>query len=232
MRVMMNRSRLVYSRMRRLSGDLSAEQRESTASMARANSYSDRRRGARVIRIYLQDKKLISSGNPFNRLIKSLQISMTRRAADRAFAAIPCELEAAATISFRRLLVDVDQFANAIPAINNIATIAAVACVLPTYFLRLSPVTYRVILSLGVVCGLSMLGIVTAVTLLNPLPHPYLRFFTIELIIAFSPFTVGLIAALALIGQATRVGIWSTAVLFCVVLDWIGISILVLTLRP
>jgi hypothetical protein len=46
----------------------------------------------------------------------------------------------------------------------------------------------------------------------------------------FSPLVVVLIAILARINPVTRVGLWSTVVLACVILDWAGISLLILGL--
>jgi hypothetical protein len=181
------------------------------------------------LRVFLQEKQIKPSANRSNGMSDA---SMTLGIAGRAFASFSCELDAAATLSYRRPLVDVGQFANAIPVINNISTAAAIACVLPTYFLQLRLLTYRVVLSLGIVCAVSTLAIAIPVSLLCPSPHQYARFDSIFPIIIFSPFNVVLIAILAGIKQATRVGIWSTVVLFCVIFDWVGIAVLVLVLQP
>jgi hypothetical protein len=125
--------------------------------------------------------------------------------------------------------MDTEQFVNALPAINNVSTVASILCVLPTYVLRLQPATYRVVLSLGIIFGLSMSAVAMA-AVLWPYPHPYDRLFTVLLLIYFSPFVVVLIAILARIKRITRVGLWSSVVLACVILDWAGISLLFLGL--
>jgi hypothetical protein len=116
--------------------------------------------------------------------------------------------------------VDLYQFSNSIVAINNISTIAAIACVLPTYFLDLRPTVYRLILSLGIVCAFAtaLVAISTA------------EFFLIFDILLFSPFVIVLIVLLASIKLLTRVVLWSTIVLTCVVFDWLGFKWLLLAL--
>jgi hypothetical protein len=121
--------------------------------------------------------------------------------------------------------MDIEQFANAIPAINNSSTIASIACVVPTYFLRLQPATYRLVLSLGIIFGLSISAVVIA-AVFWPYPHGFDRVFIVLLLIYFSPLVVVLIAILARIKRITRVGSWSSIVLVCVILDWAGMSFL------
>ena len=120
---------------------------------------------------------------------------------------------------------------DAIPAVNNLSTSAAIACVLPTYFLELRPPIYRCVLSLGIVFGLAILAIGIA-TVVWPLTHQYSRGDAIFPVIVFSPFVIVLIAILARMGRVTRVGLWSTVVLACVILDWAGIAWLMLVLEP
>ncbi len=104
-----------------------------------------------------------------------------------------------------------DQIFDALPLINHIATIAAIGFVLPTYFVRLRPATYRLVLSLGIAFALTGLAaeIVVAVFI-----APYL------MVLIFPPFTVALIGILLRIGRVNRVGLWSTVVLVCVIIDW------------
>ncbi|WP_448044829.1 hypothetical protein [Bradyrhizobium liaoningense] len=125
--------------------------------------------------------------------------------------------------------MDIEQFVDAIPAINNVSTVASILCVLPTYFLRLQPATYRLVLSLGIVFDLSIFAIAMTVVLW-PFSHQYDRFFVLHLFAFFSPLVVVLIAILARIKHVTRVGLWSTVVLASVILDWAGISMLILAL--
>jgi hypothetical protein len=127
--------------------------------------------------------------------------------------------------------VDVHQFANAMPAINNLSTIAAIVCVLPTYFLHLRPATYGLILSLGILCGLSTLAIAITTTFFDPAPGQWSRDAALFPVFVFSPLVVVLIAMLAWIKQVTRVGLWSTVVLFCVIFNWAGIAGLLLALQ-
>lgn len=125
--------------------------------------------------------------------------------------------------------MDTEQFVDAIPAINNFSTVASIVCVLPTYFIRLKPTTYRLVLSLGIVFGLSILA-VAMTTVIWPLAPHFDRFITIFMLVHFTPFVVVLIAILACIKRITRVGLWSTVVLACVILDWAGIAGLVFAL--
>ena len=127
--------------------------------------------------------------------------------------------------------MDVHQFANAMPAINNLSTIAAIVCVLPTYFLHLRPAIYRLILSVGILCGLSTLVIAITTTFFDPAPTQWSRGAALFPVAAFSPLVVVLIAILAWIKQVTRVSLWSTVVLFCVIFNWAGISGLLLALQ-
>lgn len=125
--------------------------------------------------------------------------------------------------------MDIDQLLDAVPAINDFSTVASIVCVLPTYFFRLQPATYRLVLSLGILIGLSTLAVEMTVVL-GPFSHQYDRLFVFDLIFAFSPLVVVLIARLARIRHVTRVGLWSTVVLASVILDWAGISMLILAL--
>lgn len=107
--------------------------------------------------------------------------------------------------------MDADQIFDALPAINHVSTLAAIGCVLPTYFLHLRPATYRVFLSLGIAFSLARLGAeITVIVFVTP--H--------LLAFIFPPFTVALIGILARITRITRVGLWSTVVLICVIVDW------------
>jgi len=121
------------------------------------------------------------------------------------------------------------QIFNALPTINNLSTVAAVGCVFPTYFLHLRSRTYRWILSLGIASGLATLAVTIIATLLYIAPHhsdaPFFIF-------CFSPLNIVLIAILVCIQRITWVGLWSTVVLVCAVINWTGISLLVLALQP
>jgi hypothetical protein len=66
-------------------------------------------------------------------------------------------------------------------------------------------------------------------TVFWPLSDVYREAVIIQ-VAGFSPLVVVLIAILARIKRVTRVGLWSTVVLACVIVDWIGISWLVLAL--
>ncbi|MBR0959849.1 hypothetical protein [Bradyrhizobium japonicum] len=125
--------------------------------------------------------------------------------------------------------MDVDQFLEAIPATNNVSTVASILCVLPTYFLRLEPATYRLVLSVGIVFGLSILAFAMTTVIWPFAPH-FDRFITVFRFVVFSPFVIVLIAILACIKRITRVGLWSTVVLACVILDWAGIALFMLAL--
>ena len=131
----------------------------------------------------------------------------------------------------RRQFMDANHFTDAIATINNFSTVASIVCVLPTYFLRLEPTTYRIVLSVGIVFGLSTLAFAMT-TIFWPLPHQYSRDDAIFPVVVFSPLVVVLIAILARIKRATRVGLWSTVVLACVIVDWAGISWLMLVVQP
>jgi hypothetical protein len=121
---------------------------------------------------------------------------------------------------------------NAIPAINNLSAIASVGCVFPTYFLSLRPPTYRLILSLGIVFGLSTLAIAIAILIYFPFSSPGLRDYWINIFETLSPLNIVLVGVLTCIRLVNRVGFWSTVVLACVIVDWAGISFLFLALRP
>src|ERR1035437_962414 len=128
-------------------------------------------------------------------------------------------------------VMDADRFTDMIAAINNFSTLASIVCVLPTYFLRLRPATYRLVLSLGVVFGLLTLAFAMT-TCVWPLPHQYSRDDVIRPVIVFSPFVVVLLAILVRIKRVSRVGLWSTVVLVCAIVDWAGISWLMLVVQP
>ena len=137
-----------------------------------------------------------------------------------------------ARMLIRRPSVEFHQFANTMPAINDLSTIAAIACILPTYFLRLRPATYRLVLSLGIACGLSTLAIATTTVFFDPIPGQWSRYAALLPVVVFSPLVVALLAILGWIKQVTRVGLWSTLVLACVIVNWAGISVLTLVLQP
>jgi hypothetical protein len=69
-------------------------------------------------------------------------------------------------------------------------------------------------------------------TVFWPLSYQYSRFDAILPIVLFSPLVIALIATLARIKRVSRVGLWSTAVLACVIVDWAGISWLMLVVEP
>ncbi|MBH5400897.1 hypothetical protein HZZ13_24415 [Bradyrhizobium sp. CNPSo 4010] len=125
--------------------------------------------------------------------------------------------------------MDIDQLVSAIPAINDFSTVASIVSVLPTYFLRLQPATYRLVLSLGIVFGLSTFAI-GMTPVLWPFSHQYDRLLVFNVVTHFSPLVIVLIVILACIGHVTRVGLWSTVVLASVILDWTGMSMLLLAL--
>lgn len=104
-----------------------------------------------------------------------------------------------------------DQIFDALPLINHVATIAAIGVVLPTYFVRLRPATYRLVLSLGIAFALARLAAEIAVAVFIA---PYL------MVGIFPPFTVVLIGILVRIARVNRVSLWSTVVLVCVIIDW------------
>ncbi|WP_028137695.1 hypothetical protein [Bradyrhizobium japonicum] len=118
--------------------------------------------------------------------------------------------------------MDTEQLVDAMPAINDISTVASIVCVLPTYFIRLQPAAYRLVLSLGIISGLSTLAVAVA-TIVWPAPHQFDRLAIFSPVVYFSPLVVILIAVLANIALVSRVGVWSTVVLACLVLDWAGI---------
>jgi len=120
------------------------------------------------------------------------------------------------------------EFFNAIPMVNHLSTIAAIGCVFPTYFLDLHPLAYRCTLFVGIVIGLST-WIVTIMGTVMDGSSQYL--WAIYFVLVFSPLNIVLIAILANIRRIARVGLWSTVVLACVVIDWAGISLLVLAVE-
>lgn len=127
--------------------------------------------------------------------------------------------------------MDAKQYTEAIAAINNFSTVASFVCVLPTYFLRLQPAIYRIVLSLGILFGLSSLAFAMT-TIFWPLPHQYSREDAIFPVVVFSPLVIVLIAVLTRIRRVTRVGLWNTVILACVFVDWVGISLLMLIVQP
>ena len=120
--------------------------------------------------------------------------------------------------------MDATDIVNAIPAINNFFTIASIGCVTPTYFLRLRPETYRLMLSVGIVFGLSTLAIAITALFLYPFPFQPSRYFAIFRLVIFSPLNLVLIIILPRIKRITRISLWSTVVLVSVIVDWAGIS--------
>ena len=108
---------------------------------------------------------------------------------------------------------------NAMPTINNLCTIASLGCVIPTYFLDLRPTTYRLILSSGIVFGLSTWALMTTLDFSCSffIPWPFMNSFP----------NVVLVAILAGITRITRVNLWSTVVLTCAMVDWAGFSAIV-----
>ena len=127
--------------------------------------------------------------------------------------------------------MDTGQLVNAIPAINHVSTVISIVCLLPTYFLRLRPATYRFVLSIGIVFGLATLA-VAVTTVFWPFPDQYSRNDVISPVVLFSPLAVVLVAVLVCIKRIVRVGLWSTVVLACIIVDWAGVSWLMLVLQP
>ena len=118
--------------------------------------------------------------------------------------------------------MDAEQIIRAIPMINHLSTIAAIGCVFPTYFLHLRPATYRLILSVGIIFGLSTLAIGITALLVGPLDD-FSRYVAIVTLVSFSPLVVVLTAILVGIKRVSRVVLWNTVVLTCVILDWAGV---------
>jgi len=126
--------------------------------------------------------------------------------------------------------MDTEKIVGAIVTVNDLSTVASILCVLPTYFLRLQPATYRLVLSLGIVFGLSTLAF--AMTSLFWLPASWHFRAALALpVVGFSPLLVVLVAVLAGIKRVTRVGLWSTVVLVCVIVDWAGFSAIMWALK-
>ena len=136
------------------------------------------------------------------------------------------------TISVQGPIMDTMNLVNAIPAINNFFTIASIGCVTPTYFFRLRPETYRLMLSLGIVFGLSTLAFAIAILVYFPFSSPGLRDYWISIFENCSPLYIVLVGILLCIGRVNRAGFWSTVVLACVIVNWAGVSFLFLVLRP
>jgi hypothetical protein len=128
--------------------------------------------------------------------------------------------------------VDAYRLANALPVINNVFTIGSIVCVFPTYFIRLHAKTYRLILSLGIVSGLSIFAITIAILLYFPFLNPELRQYWISIFENCSPFDFVLVAILLCIGRVNHVGFWNTVVLLCVAINWAGVSFILLALQP
>ncbi len=87
----------------------------------------------------------------------------------------------------------------------------------------------RLVLSLGIIFGLPTL-MTAMTTVFWPVLHQFLRWIIVLQVVAFSPLVVVLIAILASVAYVTGVGVWSTVVLACVLLDWVGISALLFAL--
>jgi hypothetical protein len=68
-------------------------------------------------------------------------------------------------------------------------------------------------------------------TVFWPLAQQYYREIVILQVVVFSPLAFVLVAMLAGIKRVTRVGLWSTVVLVCVIVDWAGISAIMWALR-
>ncbi|WP_420965177.1 hypothetical protein [Bradyrhizobium sp. B120] len=118
--------------------------------------------------------------------------------------------------------MDAEQIIRATPMINHLSTIAAIGCVFPTYFLHLRPTTYRLVLSVGIIFGLSTLAIWITALLFGPLDE-FARDIAIVTLVSFSPLVVVLTAILVGIKWISRVVLWNTVVLTCVILDWAGV---------
>jgi len=123
--------------------------------------------------------------------------------------------------------MDAGQIFDALPAINHIFTTAAIGCVFSTYFLHRRLAAYRLILSVGIVSGLSALAIAITAALLFPFSDPAIRLLAINMLLWCSPLAIVLLAILARIKQLTRMRLWSTVVLACIVVDWAGLCALI-----
>ncbi|MHC2461070.1 hypothetical protein [Bradyrhizobium embrapense] len=118
--------------------------------------------------------------------------------------------------------MDAEQIIRATPMINHLSTIAAIGCVFPTYFLHLRPATYRLILSVGIIFGLSTLAIGITALLVGPFDD-FVRDTAIGTLVSFSPLVVVLTAILVGIKWISRVVLWNTIVLTSLILDWAGV---------
>ncbi|MHC2252538.1 putative membrane protein [Bradyrhizobium embrapense] len=118
--------------------------------------------------------------------------------------------------------MDAEQIIRATPMINHLSTIAAIGCVFPTYFLHLRPATYRLILSEGIIFGLSTLAIGITALLVGPFDD-FVRDTAIGTLVSFSPLVVVLTAILVGIKWISRVVLWNTIVLTSLILDWAGV---------
>ncbi|MGY3452316.1 hypothetical protein [Bradyrhizobium sp. USDA 4353] len=125
--------------------------------------------------------------------------------------------------------MDASQIYSAVPTINNLSTIVAVAFVVPTYFVAVRPLTYRLSLSAGIIGGCLTFLTVTIGTLTYPTSQnasvPFI-------FLCFSPLTFVLLVLLAGIKRINRARLWSTVVLICGIANWAGISLLVLAFTP
>src|SRR5437868_15186079 len=105
--------------------------------------------------------------------------------------------------------MDAEPIFDALPAINHVSTLVAIGCVFPTYFLHLRPATYRLILSVGILFGLSTLAVGIAAVLVGPLDRS-IQLFVVSMLLSFSPLVLVLTVILARIKQVTRVALWNT----------------------
>ncbi|MBR0896564.1 hypothetical protein JQ616_16500 [Bradyrhizobium tropiciagri] len=123
--------------------------------------------------------------------------------------------------------MDVEQVFNALPMINHFSAVAAIGCVFPTYFHRLRPATYRLLLSIGIVFGLSPLAVAITTVLLASFSDPAIRLLAINMLLWCSPLAIVLMAILARIKRLIRARLWSTVVLTCIIVDWVGMASLI-----
>lgn len=123
--------------------------------------------------------------------------------------------------------MDLEPLVGALPEINNFSTAGSVVCVLLAYVLRRQSAACQFVLSLAIVCGFATWALAAA-TVFWPLPHQFDRVVIFLPVVFFSPLVLVLITILARIRHVTRVGLWSTIVLACVIVDWVGIWLLIL----
>ncbi|WP_050402801.1 hypothetical protein [Bradyrhizobium embrapense] len=112
--------------------------------------------------------------------------------------------------------MDAEQIIRATPMINHLSTIAAIGCV------HLRPATYRLILSVGIIFGLSTLAIGITALLVGPFDD-FVRDTAIGTLVSFSSLIVVLTAILVGIKWISRVVLWNTIVLTSLILDWAGV---------